>query len=74
MYESKRLMLSKGSTPLTWRYLWASKIGCYESPCTVTGGAVMHDQIQAQRKNLKISNDRNIGTWKAGNTEAVASQ
>lgn len=34
----------------------------------------MHDQIQAQRKNLKISNDRNIGTWKAGNTEAVASQ
>ena len=54
--------------------MWASKIGCYESPCTVTGGAVMHDQIQAQRKNLKISNDRNIGTWKAGNTEAVASQ
>ena len=34
----------------------------------------MHDQIQAQRKNLKISNDRNIGTWKAGDTEAVASQ
>ena len=31
----------------SWWYLWASKIGCYESPCIVTGGAVMHDQIQA---------------------------
>ena len=49
-----------------------SKNGCYENPCIVTGGAVMHDRIQAQRKDLKVSNDRNIGTWKAGNTEAVA--
>ncbi|EPU82519.1 hypothetical protein SAG0075_03585 [Streptococcus agalactiae CCUG 45061] len=32
----------------------------------------MHDRIQAQRKDLKVSNDRNIGTWKAGNMEAVA--
>ena len=66
MYESKRWCCRK-AVHLSWWYLWASKIGCYESPCTVTGGAVMHDQIQAQSKNLKISNDRNIGTWKAGN-------
>ena len=32
----------------------------------------MHDQIQAQRDDLKVSNDRNIGTRKAGNVEAVA--
>ena len=50
-----------------------SKIGCYESPCTVTGGAVSNGQIQAKRKDLKVSNDRNIGPWKAGNMEAVAS-
>ena len=49
-----------------------SKIGCYESPCIVTGGTVINDQIQAYRKDLKVSHDRNIGTWKAGNTEAVA--
>ena len=49
-----------------------SKIGCYESPCIVTGGAVTRDRMQAQRKDLKVSNDRNIGTWKAGNEEAVA--
>ena len=28
-------------------YLWMSKIGCYESPCIVTGDTVTHDQIQA---------------------------
>lgn len=28
---------------------------------------IMHDWTQAQRKDLKIINDRNIGTWKAGN-------
>ena len=49
-----------------------SKIGCYESPCIVTGGAVMRDWMQAQREDLKVSKDRNIGTWKAGNEEAVA--
>ena len=39
--------LSKDVYKRQWWYLWASKIGCYESPCIVTGGAVMHDQIQA---------------------------
>lgn len=34
----------------------------------------MYDQIQVQRKNLKIFNDRNIGMWKVGNMEVVVSQ
>ena len=51
-----------------------SKTGCYESPCIVTGDAVVSDWMQAQRKDLKVSKDRNIGTWKAGNMEAVASR
>lgn len=50
-----------------------SKTGFYESPCAVTGGAVRNNRIQAQRKDLKVSNDRNIGTWEAENMEAVAS-
>ena len=49
-----------------------SKIGCYESPYAVTGGEAVHSRMQAQRKGLKVSNDRNIGTWKAGNAQAVA--
>mgnify|MGYP003370245972 CR=1 FL=1 len=51
-----------------------SKTGCYENPYAVTGGEAVHSWMQAQRKDLKIPNDRNIGTWKAGNMEAVASQ
>ena len=49
-----------------------SKTGCYENPYAVTGGVAVHSRMQAQRKNLNVSNDRNIGTWKAGNEEAVA--
>ena len=72
MYESKRWYCRKAVHLLRW-CPWISKTGCYESPCIVTGDAVMHDRIQAQRKDLKVSNDRNIGTWKAGNMETVAS-
>ncbi len=49
-----------------------SKNGCYENPCVLTDGTVMYDQIQAQRDDLKMSNDRNIGTRKTGDAEAVA--
>ena len=44
-----------------------SKTGCYENPYVVTGGEAVHSWMQAQRKDLKIPNDRNIRTWKAGN-------
>ena len=44
-----------------------SKTGCYENPYAVTGGEAVHSRMQAQRKDLKIPHDRNIGTWKAGN-------
>ena len=45
-YGSKRWYCRK-AIHLEWWYLWMSKIGCYESPCVVTGGAVINDQVQA---------------------------
>ena len=46
---------------------WISKTGCYESPYAVTGGMILRNRAQAQRERLKVSCDRIVGTWKAGN-------
>lgn len=59
--------VSKGIRPFSMACPWISKTGCYETPHAVTGGKVFRDRAQAQREHLKVSHDRIVGTWKAGN-------
>ena len=52
---------------------WKSKMGCYEIPCAVTGGAAKAER-RLRGNTYQHPYDRTVGTWKTGNAENAAAR
>ena len=52
---------------------WKSKMGCYEIPCAVKGGAAKAER-RLRGNTYQHPYDRTVGTWKTGNAENAAAR
>ena len=52
---------------------WKSKMGCYEIPCVLTGGAAKAER-RLRGNTYQHPYDRTVGTWKTGNENNAAAR
>ena len=59
--------VSKGIQPLIWRVRGLVRLVVMKLHVLLQAARFFWNWAQAQREHLKVSHDRIVGTWKAGN-------